>query len=330
MATLLAVGLSGIARLTHAGFGEAVAGSSFVGLLVGLSAAWLEAIILPGLGRRLPLGVVLTLQTVAYTIIVFMTTAIVAGLLWIGDERQLISDISQPDALRGTWAVEAFLSILILSSFLINLGTQLRLVLGPEMLVSLFVGRYRRPVVEERAFLFLDLADSTAIAETLGPLRFTAFKNDFFNDIAGPVLDTGGHIVQYVGDQVMLTWRMKRAIPNAAPIRFVFLVEQAVREHEAWYNALYGIVPKVWAGLHGGEVVTAQVGSVRRDIVHSGDVVNTAARIQAECRVRQLRFLVSADLLSMMALPEGLHAEDLGEVALRGKEDPVRLFSIEA
>ena len=329
LATLLAVGLSGIGRLTDSGFGETLAGSSFVGLLVGLSASWLEAVVLPGMGRRLPLGVVLTVQTLAYTLIVLVTTAIVAALLWIGEGSQVIGDISETGPFRGTWALEAFLSILILSSFVINLATQLRLVLGPEMLVSLFAGRYRRPVVEERAFLFLDLADSTSIAESLGPLRFTAFKNDFFDDIAGPVLDTGGHIVQYVGDQVMLTWRMKRAIRTAAPIRFVFLVEQAVRQRKAWYDARYGIVPKVWAGLHGGDVVTAQVGTVRRDIVHSGDVVNTAARIQAECRLRQVRFLVSAHLLQMMALPDGLRAKDLGDVPLRGKEDPVRLFSIE-
>ena len=328
-ATLLAIALSGIARITHAGLGETMAASSFVGLVVGVAAAWLEAVIFPGLGRRLPLGVVLALQTVAYTLVVVTATAAVAGLVWIGEDTLSFTDLPSFNALLGTWAVEVFLSLLILSSFLINLGTQLRLVLGPEMLVSLLVGRYRRPVVEERVFLFLDLADSTAIAEELGPLRFTALKNDFFGDIAGPVLDTGGHIVQYVGDQVMLTWRMKRALRDAAPIRFFFLVHNAVSGHADWYRARYGTVPQFRAGLHGGEVVTAQVGTLRLDIVHSGDVVNTAARIQAECRLRERWLLASSDILSRMPIPEGLHAEDLGEAPLRGKEDSVRLFSIE-
>lgn len=329
LATLLAAGFSGVARLTHTPLGEVLAGSSLVGLLVGLSAAWLEAVVLPGLGRRLPLGVVLALQTVAYTLVVLTATATVAGLVWIGEDTPAFSTLPGVVALLGTWATEVFLTLLIFSSFLINLGTQLRLVLGPEMLVSLFAGRYRRPVVEERVFLFLDLAGSTAIAEVLGPLRFTAFKNDFFGDVAGPVLDTGGHIVQYVGDEVMLTWRMKRALRDAAPIRFFFLVEQAVSGRAAWYRARYGIVPQFRAGLHGGEVVTAQVGSLRRDIVHSGDVVNTAARIEGECRLLERRLLVSASLLDQMALPPGLQAEELGAIPLRGKEDAVRLFSIE-
>lgn len=328
LATLLAIGFSGVARLTHTPFGEAFAGSSLVGLLVGLSAAWLEAVVLPGWRRRLPLGAVLALQTTAYALLVLTATTTVAGLLWIGEDTPAFSTLPDLETLLGTWAIEVFLTLLLLSSFLINLGTQLRLVLGPKMLTSLLVGRYRQPVVEERVFLFLDLADSTAIAEALGPLRFTAFKDDFFSDVAAPVLDTGGHIVQYVGDEVMLTWRMGRALRDAAPIRFFFLVEQAVSRQAARYVLRYGVVPKFRAGVHGGEVVTAQVGSLRRDIVHSGDVVNTAARIQAECRLRERRLLVSADLLHRMVLPVGIHAEDLGAVSLRGKEDDVHLFSI--
>lgn len=328
LATLLALGFSGVVRLAGIHLGEALAGAALIGLLVGLSAAWLEAVVLPGWGQRLPLGLVLALQTVAYTLVVLTATATVSGFVWIGEDLPTLS--AQPDVamLVGTWATEVFLSLLILSSFLINLGTQLRLVLGPEMLISLLVGRYRRPVVEERVFLFLDLADSTSIAEELGPLRFTAFKSDFFSDIAGPVLDTGGHIVQYAGDEVMVTWRMKHALRDAAPIRCFFLAERAIGRRAVRYRARYGTVPHFRGGLHGGEVVTAQIGSLRRDIVHSGDVVNTAARIQAECRPRDRRLLASADLLHRMVLPAGLQAEDLGAVSLRGKEDAVRLFSV--
>jgi len=295
---------------------------------VGLSAAWLEANVLPSWARRLPLAVVLALQTVAYALAVFIASATVVGLIWAGGGAPGLTELPEVDALLRMWAIGAFFTLLILSSFLINLAAQLRLVLGPAMLVALLIGRYRKPVVEERAFLFLDLANSTAIAETLGPLQFTAFKNDFFGDVAGPVLDTGGRIVQYVGDEVMVTWPMRRAMRSAAPIRFFFLVERTVGAHAARYRRRYGLVPQFKAGTHGGEVVTAQVGDLRRAIVHSGDVVNTTARIEAECRPRERRLLISADLLHQMALPEGLHAEDIGSVPLRGKEEAVHLYSI--
>lgn len=328
-ATLLAVRLSGVAQLTGTDIGDAFTRSLVVGLLVGLSAAWLEANVLPRWARRLPLAVVLVLQTVVYVLVVFIASATVVGLIWVGGGAPGLTDLPEIDRLLRTWAIGAFFTLLILSSFLINLAAQLRLVLGPAMLIALLIGRYRKPVVEERAFLFLDLTDSTAIAEALGPLRFTQFKNDFFGDVAGPVLDTGGRIVQYVGDEVMVTWPMRRAVKGAAPIRFFFLVERTVKANRGRYLRLYGFVPQFKAGTHGGEVVTAQVGDLRRDIVHSGDVVNTASRIEGECRTRERRLLISADLLHQMSLPYDLHAEDLGSVSLRGKEEPVHLYSIE-
>jgi adenylate cyclase len=72
--------------------------------------------------------------------------------------------------------------------------------------VNLLLGRYHRPVAEERIFMFLDLNDSTAIAAALGPFRFNDFKNDFFHDMADPILKTRGQIYQYVGDEAVVTW----------------------------------------------------------------------------------------------------------------------------
>jgi adenylate cyclase len=90
-------------------------------------------------------------------------------------------------------------------SFLINFVRQLNRMLGPGTLVNLLLGRYHRPVAEDRIFMFLDLNDSTAIAAALGPARFNDFKNDFFYDIAEPVLETRGQIYQYVGDEAVVT-----------------------------------------------------------------------------------------------------------------------------
>ncbi len=46
---------------------------------------------------------------------------------------------------------------LVLLSFLVNLGRQVRLLLGPGTAWALLFGRYRRPVAEERVFMFVDL-----------------------------------------------------------------------------------------------------------------------------------------------------------------------------
>ena len=107
------------------------------------------------------------------------------------------------------------LVILMLVSFFINLMRQLNRMLGPGTLVKLLLGRYHRAVAEDRIFMSLDLNDSTSIAAALGPLRFHDFENDFFYDIAEPVLETRGQIYQYVGDEVVVTWTIERGSARA-------------------------------------------------------------------------------------------------------------------
>ena len=77
-------------------------------------------------------------------------------------------------------------------------------------------------------------------------------------------------------------------------------------------------------------MVTAEIGDIKKDIVHSGDTVNTAARVEAQCRPLGRRVLVSEDLLRRCPLPRDLEVEDMGARELRGKVDAVRLSSIRA
>ena len=315
--------------------GETVLGtfarSLVVGVIAGGVGAWLETGPLARAGRHLPLGAALVARTVAYAVVILGAMGAIIGLVsWFqfGVGPSELGRLPAFRALLGGPALWTMFGLLVLASFGINLGLQLRRVLGPETLFALLVGRYRRPVWEERAFAFLDLTDSTAWAERLGPLAFTDLKNDFFADVAEPVLATGGRIVQYIGDEVMVSWPMRRAERDAAPLRFFFLVEARVQARAERYRRRYGAVPTFKAGCHGGGVVTAEVGDLKRDIVHSGDVVNTAARIEGECRPRGHRLLVSADLLARMPDVDGLAVEHLGEVALRGKAERVGLCAV--
>ena len=308
----------------------ALARAAVVGTAIGVPSAWLETGPLARAGRVLPLWAALAARTLAYALVVLLAIlAITVVVSWVEFGMSPFELVYQPEFQsffhRDAWLV---LALLTLASFGINLGLQLRRVLGPETLRALALGTYRRPRREERVFLFLDLTDSTSIAETLGPLRFTDFKNDFFADVAEPVLATGGRIVQYVGDEVMVAWPMAKAVRTGAPLRFFALVDARISKRAEAYRQRYGLAPEFKAGCHGGPVVTAEVGDLKRDIVHSGDVVNTAARIEGECRPRGQRLLVSAALADQMPVPAGLAVQSLGPVALRGKAEPVAICAV--
>jgi adenylate cyclase len=74
--------------------------------------------------------------------------------------------------------------------------------LAPGVLFAFVAGRYYYPRLEERALLFIDMRSSTAIAESLGEVRFLAFLNRFVTDLSLSVLEGGGEIHKYVGDEV--------------------------------------------------------------------------------------------------------------------------------
>ena len=303
--------------------------ATVVGGLVAAAGAWLETGVLARAGRRYPLALTLAIRTGLYAAVVFATLTFmivqVAPLLSGQSLRQLVEDVGFQQMTRSFWKV---LALLVVGSFAINLMMQLRRVLGADTLWALLLGRYLRPTREERLFMFLDLTDSTSIAERLGPFHFTDFKNDFFADVAQPVLETGGQIYQYVGDEVVITWPMQEGLRDSAFLRCFFLLEERVQRHARRYQARYDCVPTFKAGCHGGEVVTAFIGDLKSDLVHSGDVVNTAARIEGQCRPLGHRLLVSDALLARCEIPGGLAAEEVGAVPLRGKADAVRLFSV--
>ena len=303
------------------------------GAAIGLGSAAFELGFIPRYVRALPMGGLLLVRTFFYvTLCAVAIHAVTGSLLGVfehgGPLGYYRSEQYRDFVLRGRFVLA--LVSLTLASFFINFVRQLNRMLGPGTLMNLLLGRYHRPVAEDRIFMFLDLNDSTAIAEKLGPLRFNDFKNDFFYDVAEPVLQTRGQIYQYVGDEVVVTWTTERGLRQGNCLRCVFLVGERIHEHRDRYLAQYGLVPEFKAGLHGGPVVTAEIGDIKKDIVHSGDTVNTAARVEAQCRPLERRVLVSESLLRRCQLPAELETEDMGERELRGKSGALRLFSVRA
>ena len=303
------------------------------GAAIGLGSAWFELRLIPRHVRAMTVGGLLLVRTFFYVtlcaVVIHVVTMSLLGLSEHGGPLAYYTSEQYRDFVLGGRFLLA-LAILTLASFLINFFRQLDRMLGPGTLVSLLLGRYHRPVAEERIFMFLDLNDSTAIAAALGPLRFNDFKNDFFHDIAEPILETRGRIYQYVGDEAVVTWTVERGLHQGNCLRCVFLVTERIHERRDRYLARYGVVPQFKAGIHGGPVVTAEIGDIKKDIVHSGDTVNTAARVEAQCRPLERRVLVSGALLGRCRLPEELEVEDMGDRELRGKAEALRLYSVRA
>ncbi len=199
---------------------------------------------------------------------------------------------------------------------------------GPGVLMKLIMGRYYRPREEERIFMFVDMKSSTTIAERLGHIRFFNLLNDFFRDITDSILYTNGEIYQYVGDEIVISWTMKRGIANANCLRCYYSMQETIHQRAGRYRERYGLVPEFKAGLHCGEVTIGEIGVIKKDIVFSGDVLNTAHRIQAICNRYGVKILISKYLLDKLNLPPSdFNPLRMGIIQLKGKQQMLELYT---
>lgn len=202
---------------------------------------------------------------------------------------------------------------------------------GPGVFRAFLLGRYFHPRTEERTFMFLDIRSSTTVAEQLEELQYFEFVKDFFQDVTPGILLAKGEIYQYVGDEVVVSWPQARALKGNNCVQAFFEIRKSIAGRASLYQERYGIVPSFKAGLHCGTVVSGEIGAIKRDIAYSGDVLNTAARIQSKCNEMGVDILLSETLLRQLALPaSGLREKPVGEVELRGKAQAMRLYTVEA
>jgi class 3 adenylate cyclase len=86
---------------------------------------------------------------------------------------------------------------------------------GPRFAKDLPVAQVR--CTTQRIVMFLDLRSSTSLAEQMGELRVHDLITHFFFDIDQPIVEHGGEVHSYVGDAVIITWRLSdNAEKNAA------------------------------------------------------------------------------------------------------------------
>ncbi|TKG91916.1 adenylate/guanylate cyclase domain-containing protein [Puteibacter caeruleilacunae] len=199
---------------------------------------------------------------------------------------------------------------------------------GQGVLRKLLMGRYYKPKEEERIFLFMDLKSSTYYAEKLGHFRYSKLIQDCFRDLSYAVRKNNARIYQYVGDEVVLTWKVKQGVRRWQCIQLYFDFVDTLNKRQDYYQKHYGMVPIFKAGVHAGKVMVAEVGELKTEIAYHGDAINTAARIQCLCNPYNTRLLISGDLLEKLKSVDNNCTEFafLERVLLTGKEVPTEIY----
>ncbi len=307
--------------LFYAGLRGAVIGS-----LIGGSTAIFETFVAKGMLRawftRQAFAVTLLVRTAVYFALVM--AALVFGLFGFpGPKPTFASFLANLDR-------SVTFSLAVVLAF--NFVNAMRQLIGGDVLVSFFTGRYHRPVREERVFLFLDLVGSTGLTRRLGDTAYHDLLNRFYQDVGRAVMAHGGQIHRYVGDEMMVSWTAARGLEGARCLRALLAADAALKAGAAAYRADFDAAPGFRAGLHIGEVVTGELGFERKEIGFVGDAVNIAARVEQSARALGHAYVASADLIARIeaagGVPAGLALTDLGAQPMRGLDQPIRLYAL--
>ena len=282
--------------------------------------------------RSKPYGEALILAILVYTV-TCMFVSYMAGVTFFSFQENspffsLDTHLKSLAFVTGT----EFLRIYFLWLFILTITNIALLVsdkYGPGVFRDFLLGRYFHPRREDRIFMFLDLRSSTTIAEKLGEEKYFEFLKETFSDVTPAIIYSKGEIYQYVGDEIVVSWKTDKGLKNSNCINCFFDVKKALSKNSDHYKNKYGVVPEFKAGLHYGYVMAGEVGVVKRDIAFSGDVLNTAARIQGKCNEMGVDILLSKKLLDKLKLPTDLFKpKQMGNISLRGKQGKTALFTV--
>ncbi len=216
-----------------------------------------------------------------------------------------------------------------LIAVLMNLLFGIANIIGPRAFLNFITGRYHSPVEENRFVLFVDIAGSTGLAERLGGVAIHRLLDRTFRLLTLAVVDYRGEVLNYVGDEVIVTWRERDGAVDCRPLRCFAAMRDELSDASSQFEREFGTVPRIRGSLHFGPVIVGEIGDVKRAIVFNGDVMNTAARLEELSRTVDGGFLASRTAMERFSSVPPFAIRNLGRLPIRGRADGIDVVGID-
>jgi adenylate cyclase len=192
-----------------------------------------------------------------------------------------------------------------------------------------------KPVRQDVAVMFLDLSESTGVAETLGPEWSRDLLSAMQTLVEREVTAHGGVVINYMGDGVLAVFGLPTAQSDDAS-RALAAVEALRESMVAWMADLPPLARDrldFRIGLHFGPVILSRLGSpTQQQISATGDTVNVASRLLEVAKEQHCRVVITEDLFQAASASAPTSSGDLElyrplTVPIRGRASdlPVRI-----
>jgi adenylate cyclase len=292
------------------------------GLLLSLTIGSISLFVLDG-PMRMWLGGLsftanLAVRSAIYAAIIIPTQYFELGSVLIG----------QPfvASMKDFWNAMIFSVVFLV---VMNLVLGITNIIGRRAFLNFFIGRYHSPVEENRFVLFVDIAGSTGLAERLGGIAIHRLLDRTFRLLTVAVVDYRGEVLNYVGDEVIVTWPERGGAIECRPLRCFAAMRDELTRASSQMQAEFGAVPRIRGSLHFGPVIVGEIGDVKRAIVFNGDVMNTAARLEELSRNVEGGFLASRAAMQRFSAAPPFAIRDLGRLPIRGRADGIDVVGLD-
>jgi adenylate cyclase len=189
-----------------------------------------------------------------------------------------------------------------------------------------------------RTAYFTDIQSFSSFSEILTAQQLVSLLNEYLTSLTDVLLDEGGTLDKFEGDAIVaffgapmpLEDHAFRAMTTALGMQsnLADLRDKWSSEGDKWPQLVHEMRMRV--GIHSGEFVTGNMGtSGRMNYTMMGDVVNTAARLEASAK--QYGIYIQCTIQSL-ELAGGDHFEwrDIDKVRVMGKAEAVETVEIMA
>jgi adenylate cyclase len=301
--------------------------SMVVGIAYGLSMSaaigGLEVFVLDGPIRN-------WLNNLSFTANLMVRSAIYAAIIMVIQLFQLgelIAGLPLETSGKNFWFGFIYSAVLAVLGNLVFAITNL---IGSRPLMNFITGRYHAPVEENRFVLFVDIAGSTGLAERLGGVGIHRFLDRTFRLLTTAVVDTRGEVLNYVGDEVIVTWPERGGAIDCRPLCCFVAMRDALSRASSQFEREFGASPQIRGSLHFGPVIVGEIGDIKRAIVFNGDVMNTAARLEELSRNVEGGFIASRAAMARFNSAPPFAVRDLGQLPIRGRADGIDVVGLDA
>lgn len=180
------------------------------------------------------------------------------------------------------------------------------------------------------AILFSDIRGFTSVSESKSPEEIVFELNEYFDEMEKAISFEFGTVDKFIGDAVMAVFGGVIALENPSLSAFNSSIAMIKRLETLNTKRESRNLPKIriGIGLHYGEVYMGSIGSKsRKDFTVIGDTVNTTSRLESLCKEFKVKIIFSDSFKEQLPHDLQSKADFLGKTKLKGKENPVGLYS---